>query len=77
LLLTRGAWDAWLMQYTCKAFMGVPIALDGDWGPQTEGYYNELKRRLGISSYNPFGNVSQLQSMAHTIVAHGVVGAAI
>lgn len=76
-LLTRGAWDAWLMQYTCKAFMGVPIALDGAWGSQTEGYYNELKRRLGMSTYNPFTNVSHLQSMAHSIVAHGVIGAAI
>jgi hypothetical protein len=77
LLLTKGEWDTWLMQYACKAFMGVPIALDGIWGPQTQGYYNELKRRLGISSYDPFTNVSHLQSMAHMLVAHGVIAAAI
>jgi hypothetical protein len=77
LLLSKTEWDAWLMQYTCKAFMGVPIVLDGDWGPQTDRYFNELKRRLGIRSYNPFGNVSHLQSMAHILVARGVSAARI
>lgn len=77
LLLTQTAWDAWLVQYSCKAFMGVPIALDGQWGSQTTGYYNELMRRLGLSGRNPFGSTADLQSLAHTLTAKGVVGQAV
>ncbi len=71
------SWDAWLVQYTCKAFLGVPIALDGDWGNQTEGYYLELMRRLGLGGRNPFGSVADLQQLAHLLTAYGVVGAAL
>ena len=46
-------------------------------GSADRGLLHELKRRLGLGSYNPFGNVSQLQSLAHTLVARGVIGAAI
>lgn len=71
------SWDAWLVQYTCKAFMGVPIALDGNWGNQTEGYYNQLMDRLHLQRSGPFGSTSQLQNLAHTLTAYGVIGAAI
>jgi hypothetical protein len=71
------SWDAWLVQYTCKVFMGAPIALDGNWGNQTETYYLELMRRLGYAGRNPFGSTAHLQDLAHTITAYGVIGAAI
>lgn len=74
LLLTRTAWDARLVQYTCKAFMGVPIAVDGQWGSQTTGYYNQLMSRMGMSGRNPFGSTAHLQDLAHMITARGVVG---
>lgn len=77
LLLTTGSWDAWLVQYSCKAFMGVSIALDGQWGSQTTGHFNELKRRLGMSARNPFGSTTDLQDLAHTLTARGVAGQAI
>lgn len=68
------SWDAWLMQYTCKAFMGAPIGLDGDWGHQTEVYYLYLMAGLGMHGRDPFGSVADLQHMAHTLTAYGVVG---
>lgn len=71
------SWDAWLMQYTCKAFMGAPIALDGNWGNQTETYYLQLMSRLGFAGRNPFGSTAHLQDLAHTLTAYGVIGAAI
>jgi hypothetical protein len=77
LLLTKTTWDAYLVQYSCKAFMGVPIAIDGAWGPQTTSYYNELVRRLGLSARNPFGVTKDAQDLAHMLAAYGVVGAAI
>ena len=74
LLLSKTAWDAWLMQYSLKAFMGVPIALDGQWGSQTTGYYNQLMTRLGMSGRNPFGSTADLQDLAHMLTAKGVAG---
>lgn len=74
LVLRRSPWDAWLMQYTCKVFMGVPIALDGDWGNQTEWYYTDLMNRLGLNPAAPFNNTRALQDLAHTLTARGLVG---
>lgn len=71
------SWDAWLVQYSCKAFMGVPIALDGNWGNQTETYYQQLMGRLGMSGRNPFGSTRDLQDLAHTLCAYGVIAAPI
>jgi hypothetical protein len=71
------SWDAWLVQYSCKAFLGVPIALDGDWGPQTETYFQQLLARLGMSGRNPFGVTAHVQDLAHMLTAYGVVGAAL
>ena len=68
------SWDAWLVQYTCRAFMGSPIALDGNWGNQTETYYRQLMSRLGLGARNPFGSTADLQDLAHTLTAYGVVG---
>lgn len=70
----RKTWDAWLMQYSLKAFMGVPIAVDGRWGSQTTGYYNQLMARLGMSGRDPFGSTAHLQDLAHMLTAKGVVG---
>jgi len=71
------SWDAHLVQYTCKAFMGVPIALDGNWGSQTETYFQQLLSRLGMAGRNPFGSTADLQNLAHTLTAYGVIGAAV
>lgn len=71
------SWDAWLVQYSCRAFMGAPIAVDGNWGNQTEGWFRELLRRLGRGGSNPHGSVADLQDVAHTLTAYGVVGAGI
>lgn len=71
------SWDAWLVQYSCKAFMGVPIAVDGNWGNQTETYYNTLMSRLGLTASGPFSSTTALQNLAHTLCAKGVVAAAI
>lgn len=77
LLLSRTTWDAYLVQYTCSVFMGVPIARDGNWGSQTESYFQQLMSRLGLGGRNPFGSVADLQSLAHTLTAYGVVGAGV
>ena len=71
------SWDAHLVQYTCKAFMGSPIALDGNWGNQTETYYRQLMSRLGMAGRSPFGSTTDLQDLAHTLTAYGVIAAAI
>lgn len=74
LLLTRSSWDAWLVQYTCWALLGVPIARDGRWGSQTESYYRTLMSRLGMGGRDPFGSTADLQDLAHTLTAYGVIG---
>jgi hypothetical protein len=72
--LDTGPWDAWLVQYSCQAFMGVPIAVDGQWGAQTQGYFDELLGRLGMAGRNPFASATDLQDLAHTLTAKGLVG---
>lgn len=71
------SWDAWLVQYSCRAFMGVSIVLDGDWGNQTEGHYNTLMSRLGLARSGPFSSTTAVQDLAHTLCAKGVVGQAV
>jgi hypothetical protein len=73
-LLTRGPWDTWLVQRTCQVLMQVNIAIDGQWGTQTENFYRTLMSRLGLGGYNPFGNVTHLRTMADRIVAAGLAG---
>jgi hypothetical protein len=69
-------WDAWLVQYSCKAFLGVPISVDGNWGPQTETSFNQLMARLGMAGRNPFGSTAHVRDLAHTLAAYGSVAAA-
>jgi len=74
ILLSRTTWDTWLVQRTCKVMMLANIALDGQWGSQTESHYRTLMGRLGLSGYDPFTNASHLRTMADRIVARGLAG---
>lgn len=41
--------DMVFMQAVCNNFLGSGLAIDGAWGPNTQGEVNKLKNRLGVS----------------------------
>jgi len=40
-------------------------------------YFQQLLSRLGMAGRNPFGSTADLQNLAHTLTAYGVIGAAV
>lgn len=74
LLRRNGSWDAHLVQRACRVLMQVNIAVDGNWGSQTDHYFQILLSRLGLSGTNPFGNQTHFAQLVYGISARALAG---
>jgi hypothetical protein len=66
--------DTTLVQATCNFLMGSGMAVDGIWGPVTEGGYNELRRRMGLGSQNPRTSASHARTFLTHIAVRSLSG---
>jgi hypothetical protein len=64
--------DTTLVQAACNFLNGAGIAIDGEWGNQTEVAFNSLKNQLDMQSFNIRGNVADAKSFLGRIAANGL-----
>jgi hypothetical protein len=62
--------DAKFVQGMCNNFMGSGLAVDGVWGPATQGAFDKAKNRLGITG-NPHQNLDSWRNMLARVARHG------
>lgn len=58
------------IQATCNRFMGSGLAIDGDWGSNTEREYGRMRNRLGISG-DPTASIDVYRTLLARIARHG------
>lgn len=58
------------MQAVCNTFLSSGIAVDGDWGPNTQREVTTLKNRLGVSG-DLQSNRTAVNTLLRGIALHG------
>jgi hypothetical protein len=70
--INSGWWtDTTLIQSACNLLTGTSLALDGVWGSQTNAAYLNLRNAVGMSCYDPRGNLAHAQLFLAYIAHHG------
>ncbi|MBW1599717.1 extensin family protein [Streptomyces sp. JJ38] len=62
--------DTKFVQAMCNNFMGSGLAVDGIWGPKTNGAFSTAKNRLNISG-NPHTELDAWRTMLARVARHG------
>ena len=70
-LTTRG-YDTHIIQRACNELNGESIAVDGLWGPQTDGAYTRLKNAAGMSWRDPFSSYWDMAALLTTLCRAGL-----
>lgn len=68
--------DTKFVQAMCNNFMGSGLAVDGVWGPLTQGAFTQAKSRLGIGG-DPHTSSAAWQGMLSQIASRGFTNTAI
>lgn len=68
--------DTTLVQASCNILNGESLAIDGQWGPATDGAYLRLCRAFNVHCSSPRSNKSDAMTFLSYIVRHGFANAA-
>lgn len=68
--------DTSFLQAACNAFAGTSIAVDGQYGPNTQGAYEALMQRAGLSG-NIWDSPDLYKSLLRKLAEAGAAGAAL
>lgn len=66
--------DATLVQAAGNVFLSAGLALDGVWGPLTEGAYSTLRARLGLGSEDPQASAVHARNLLVHMAVKGFAG---
>jgi hypothetical protein len=66
--------DTTLVQAICNYMNGESLAIDGIWGPLTDGAYGRLLSTLRMQCRNPTGNTGDMALFCELIAKAGITG---
>lgn len=69
--------DTTLVQAASNAFVNAGLAVDGAWGPLTDGAYSALRAGLGLGSEDPRSNSAHARNLLTHIALRGFANQAV
>lgn len=69
--------DTTLVQAACNLLHGAGLAVDGVWGPKTDGGYHTLRKRMGLGGLDPRNNAGHAATFLTHIAVIGLAGASV
>lgn len=63
--------DTVFVQAVCNNFNGAGLVIDGDWGPLTQGAFNDINREMNYKNKDPFTKAADYRVWLGLIQRHG------